>query len=183
MASSSEELSSRHIDFIKAQAMFFVATAASDGRVNLSPKGMDTLRILDETRLVWLNLSGSGNETAAHLAENDRITLMFCALTGQALILRVYGHAKAVHPRDSEWEALTPLFPAMAGARQIIDVRIDRVQPSCGTGVPRYELVADRGPDELLPFFEKMGEDGVKRYWAKKNSASIDGKPTHIVPE
>ena len=183
MASSSEELSDRHIDFIKAQAMFFVATAASDGRVNLSPKGMDTLRVLDEARLVWLNLSGSGNETAAHLAEHDRITLMFCAFTGNALILRVYGRAKVIHPRDAAWEELIGLFPIMPGARQIVDVSIDRVQQSCGTGVPRYELVADRGPDELLPFFEKMGEDGVRRYWAKKNSASIDGKPTHILED
>ncbi|MGI9449392.1 MAG: pyridoxamine 5'-phosphate oxidase family protein, partial [Geminicoccaceae bacterium] len=94
MGKSSSQLSERYIDFIKAQSLFFFATAAADGRVNVSPKGMDTLRILDNDRIAWLNLSGSGNETAAHLAEHDRITLMFCAFEGRALIVRVYGNAK-----------------------------------------------------------------------------------------
>ncbi len=180
MSQSQTELTDRSIDFIKRQKLFFVATAAADGRVNLSPKGMDTLRILGPNRLLWLNLSGSGNETAAHLAECDRITLMFCAFEGHALILRVYGGGKAYHPRDSEWQALIPSFPAMAGARQIIDVQVNAVQQSCGTGVPRYQLLEERGPSELLPFYEKMGEEGVKRYWKKKNQMSLDGKPTHI---
>ncbi|MGI9433824.1 MAG: pyridoxamine 5'-phosphate oxidase family protein [Geminicoccaceae bacterium] len=181
MAGASEILTERNIAFIEAQRLFFVATAAADGRVNVSPKGMDTLRILGENRIAWLNLSGSGNETAAHLAEHDRITLMFSALEGRALIVRVYGHAKAIHPRDSQWNELISLFPTLPGARQIIDVTVELVQQSCGTGVPRFELVDDRGPTELLPFYDKMGEDGVKAYWAKKNQTSIDGKPTHIV--
>lgn len=175
------KLDDRHVDFIKAQSLFFVATAAADGRVNLSPKGMDTLRILDGDRILWLNLSGSGNETAAHLAEHDRITLMFCAFEGRALIFRVYGHAKVIHPRDPEWAELIGLFPKMPGSRQIIDVRIEHAQQSCGTGVPRFDLVEERGPAELLPFYDKMGDDGVERYWAKKNQTNIDGKPTHIL--
>ncbi len=181
MNKPSSILTDRYIDFIKAQSLFFVATAAHDGRVNLSPKGMDTLRILDGDRIVWLNLSGSGNETAAHLAEHDRITLMFCAFEGRALIVRVYGHARVIHPRDTEWNDLIDLFPKLAGSRQIIDISVDFAQQSCGTGVPRYELVEERGPSELLPFYDKMGEDGVERYWEKKNQTSIDGKPTHIL--
>ena len=117
MSMPSNQLTERYIDFIKAQSLFFVATAAADGRVNVSPKGMDTLRILGDDRIVWLNLSGSGNETAAHLAEHDRITLMFCALGGRALIVRVYGTAKVIHPRDLQWNELIDLFPAMAGSR------------------------------------------------------------------
>ncbi len=183
MSKSSSELTERYVDFIKAQRLFFVATAASDGRVNLSPKGMDTLRLLTKNRLAWLNLSGSGNETAAHLAEHDRITLMFCAFEGNALILRVYGHAKVIHPYDPAWQELIGLFPTLPGSRQIIDIAVEFVQQSCGTGVPRYDLVEERGPGELLPFYDKMGEDGVKRYWAKKNQTSIDGKPTYILDE
>jgi len=173
-------LKERYVEFIREQQLFFVATAARDGRVNISPKGMDTLRVLDGDRIVWLNLSGSGNETAAHLAEQDRITLMFCAFQGRALILRVYGKGRVVHPRDPDWDGLLGLFPRLAGSRQIFDIKVESAAPSCGTGVPRYELVEERGPGELLPFYEKMGEDGVRAYWTKKNQVSIDGKPTHI---
>lgn len=183
MSKSATELNDRYIEFIKQQKLFFVATAAADGRVNLSPKGMNTLRILSNDRLVWLNLSGSGNETAAHLSELDRITMMFCAFEGHALIVRVYGVAKVCHPRDAEWHDLIDLFPTMPGSRQIIDVKVEYVQQSCGTGVPRYELAEERGPGELLPFYDKMGEDGVKRYWERKNQTSIDGKPTYILSE
>lgn len=174
-------LTERYIDFIRAQHLFFVGTAAADGRVNISPKGMDTLRVLDGDRIIWLNLSGSGNETAAHLAEHDRITMMFCAFEGRALILRVYGHGRTIHPRDPGWSDLIELFPKLAGSRQIFDICVESAQQSCGTGVPRYELIEERGPGELLPFYDKMGEDGVKRYWEKKNMVSIDGKPTHIL--
>ena len=173
-------LSERDLDFIKAQHLFFVGTAATDGRVNISPKGMDTLRLLDGDRIVWLNLSGSGNETAAHLAEHDRITMMFAAFQGHAKILRVYGRGRVIHPRDAEWTDLIELFPKFAGSRQVIDVQVESAQQSCGSGVPKFELVEDRGPGELVPFYEKMGEDGVRRYWEKKNVVSIDGKPTHI---
>lgn len=176
-------LTDRYIDFIKAQSLFFVATAAADGRVNVSPKGMDTLRVLDSGRIVWLNLSGSGNETAAHLAEHDRITLMFCAFEGRALILRVYGRGRVLHPRDPDWDRLIDFFPTLAGSRQIIDVSVESAAQSCGTGVPKFEMAEDRGPAELLPFYEKMGEDGVKRFWEKKNLVSVDGKPTHIFDE
>ncbi len=167
--------------FIEEQQMFFVGTAAPAGRVNISPKGLDSLKILSDTRIVWLNLTGSGNETASHLSELSRMTLMFCAFQGRALILRVYGQAKAIHPKDTAWADLIGLFPEMAGSRQIFDLQIDLVMTSCGTGVPLMDFVDQRGPAELLPFFQDMGPDGVEDFWRKKNSVSIDGKPSGIL--
>jgi hypothetical protein len=167
-------------EFILSQNMFFVATAASDGRVNLSPKGMDLLRVVDDNHIVWLNLTGSGNETAAHLADLNRMTLMFCAFEGDALILRVYGQARVIHPRDSDWQTACDTFPDVAGRRQIFDMTIDLVQSSCGTGVPIMNFVKSRAEEEMLPFYDKMGEEGVEKYWRRKNTVSIDDKPTHI---
>ena len=171
------------IKFIEAQRLFFVATAATEGSVNLSPKGMDSLRVLSPQRIVWLSVSGSGNETAAHVVENARMTLMFCAFEGKAKIVRAYGSARVIYPRNEKWAELIGLFPTMAGSRQIFDLSIDRVLYSCGTGVPVYAHQHDRGPSELLPFYEKMGEEGVRAYWQRKNRISIDGKPTDIFDE
>lgn len=182
MANLPTKLTDRFIRFIESQHMFFVATAAPDGRVNLSPKGLDTLRVLSPTRIVWLSLSGSGNETAAHLMEANRITMMFCAFEGKALILRVYGRAATYHPRDSEWAELSGLFPKLAGSRQIYDVSVEAIQTSCGTGIPFYEYQGPRGETELEPFYDEMGADGLKAYWGRKNQLSIDGKPTGIFP-
>lgn len=166
--------------FIAEQKLFFVATAASDGRVNVSPKGMDCLRVLSDNRIVWLNLTGSGNETAAHLRDVNRMTLMFCAFEGDAMILRVYGSAETLHPRDMGWRDAMSLFPPMASSRQIFDMHIDMVQTSCGTGVPLMAFEKQRGPEELLPYYADMGEDGVRDYWRRKNSESIDGAATGI---
>ncbi len=166
--------------FIERQNMFFVATAARDGRVNISPKGMDTLCIVDDNRIVWLNLTGSGNETATHVLDTPRMTLMFCAFDGNAMILRVYGTAEVIHPRDSRWKHLVSQFKGFAGSRQIFDVAIDLIQTSCGTGVPEMQFIRSRGEVELVPFYESMGADGVDDYWRKKNLASIDGTPTGI---
>lgn len=166
--------------FIERQQLFFVATAGAAGRVNLSPKGMDTLRILDDFRIVWLNLSGSGNETAAHVAENGRMTLMFCAFDGDPMILRVYGNAKVIHPRDEDWPAAVGRFDELAGSRQVFDLAIDLVQTSCGTGVPVMEFRHSRGEQELVPYYDQMGPDGVKDYWQKKNTKTVDGSPTGI---
>lgn len=168
-----------HRSFIEAQKMFFVATAAPDGRVNMSPKGHDTLRVIDENRVVWLNLTGSGNETAAHLRESPRITLMFCAFEGPPNILRLYGQARALHPRDDAWAQWAGLFPDYTGARQIIDVRVELVQSSCGFAVPLYEYVGDR--DTLSRWAEKKGRQGVEDYWTDRNRLSLDGKPTNIL--
>jgi hypothetical protein len=175
---SIDHLSAAQVSFIAAQPVFFVATAAADGRVNVSPKGLDSLRVLDSRTIAWLNLSGSGNETAAHVRENPRMTLMFCAFDGEARIVRVYGSARVLHPRDSAWDAHAARFPVMAGSRQIFVLSIELVQTSCGSGVPIMQVVAQRGLDELLPFYEAMGPDGVAAYWRRKNVTSIDGKDT-----
>lgn len=177
---TNNKLNSTLIDFISNQHLFFVATAAEDGRVNLSPKGCDCLKIIDENTLIWLNLSGSGNETAAHLRQSNRMTLMFCAFTGPAMILRLYGQAKTFHPRDEQWPLLLKQFPQMAGSRQVFELTIDLIQTSCGTGVPELEFISQRADEQLLPFYNDMGPDGVSNYWERKNSVSIDGKPTGI---
>lgn len=165
--------------FIERQKIFFVATAAPDGRVNVSPKGMDTLRVLNQNRVAWLNLTGSGNETAAHLLENSRMTLMFCAFEGEPLILRLYGQARAVHPRDADWEQLLGLFPRIPGARQIFDMQVDLAQTSCGAGVPYFDFIGDR--DALTNWAENKGPTGLEDYWREKNRTSLDGKPTGIL--
>ncbi|MGL6210929.1 MAG: pyridoxamine 5'-phosphate oxidase family protein [Paracoccaceae bacterium] len=170
-------------DFITRQHMFFVATADRDGRVNLSPKGMDTLRIDSDTRVVWLNLSGSGNETAAHVAATGRMTLMFCAFEGEAMTLRLYGQAKVFHPRNPEWDDLAHGFPEIAGSRQIFDLTIDLVQTSCGTGVPVMEYRHPRADTEMVPFYQDMGPEGVRDYWRRRNQVTLDGKPTGILED
>lgn len=167
-------------DFISQQPMFFVATAAADGRVNVSPKGMETLRVVEPGRIVWLNLSGSGNETAAHVRQNGRMTLMWCSYSEMPLIVRVYGTARAIHPRDSEWTELAGLFAELGGSRQIFDLAVDQVATSCGTGVPVMSLEQVRGYEELEPYYAKMSPEELRDYWTRKNVESIDGYPTGI---
>lgn len=164
--------------FIEDQKMFFVGTAAAEGRVNVSPKGMDTLRVLTSNRVLWLNLTGSGNETAAHLLESNRITLMFCAFEGKPTILRLYGTASVIQPRDATWSELIGLFPTLPGARQLVDVTVDLVQTSCGFGVPLMEYSGDR--EVLNDWAAKQGEEKLKQYRAQKNKISLDGKPTGL---
>ena len=127
MAQQRRDISEALITFIEAQQVFFVGTAPQEGRINVSPKGTDSLKVVSPTRVLWLNLTGSGNETAAHIAENGRMTIMFCSFTEKALILRLYGQARAVHPRDAEWQALSSLFAPVIGARQVIDMEVDLV--------------------------------------------------------
>jgi Pyridoxamine 5'-phosphate oxidase len=174
------KLNTNLIAFIRAQPMFFVATAAPDGHVNVSPKGLDSLRVLSESKIIWLNLTGSGNETAAHVRESPRMTLMFCAFDGEARIVRVYGKARVIHPADNGWQQAAAQFPAMAGSRQIFELDIALVQTSCGTGVPLMTVVKQRGPEELLPFYADMGAEDVQVYWKRRNSLSLNGKPTGI---
>lgn len=164
--------------FIENQKIFFVATATADSRINLSPKGMDSLRVLDANRVVWLNVTGSGNETAAHVQENPRMTLMFTAFENNPMILRLYGTASAIHNDDAEWQQLFPLFTPLPGARQIFDLTVELVQTSCGMAVPLYDFVGERG--QLNTWATKKGEEGVKVYWKETNHTSLDGKPTHF---
>ncbi|MBI1891869.1 MAG: pyridoxamine 5'-phosphate oxidase family protein [Burkholderiales bacterium] len=173
------ELSEKLSAFIVEQKIFFVGTAAETGRVNISPKGMDSLRVLGKNRIVWLNVTGSGNETAAHVLNNPRMTLMFCAFSGAPLILRLYGNARAVHHKDTEWEELFRLFDPLPGARQIFDLSVDLVQTSCGMAVPNFDYVDDR--DLLKKWALKKGDEGLKQYWEEKNQQSLDGFPTDIL--
>ena len=178
MAQRYDELSDTHIQFITKQKIFFVGTATAESRVNVSPKGMDSLRVLGPRRVVWLNVTGSGNETSAHVQQNPRMTLMFCAFDGPPMILRLYGTAAVVHQGDEPWRELVSLFPPLPGARQIFDVTLDLVQTSCGMAVPLMPYSGDR---ELLnEWAKKKGEAGLRDYWNEKNQLSLDGLPTNI---
>ena len=163
--------------FIATQPLFFVATAplAGEGHVNLSPKGLDCLALLGPDRVAYLDLTGSGNETAAHLVENGRITLMFCSFQGRPQILRLYGRGEVAPPGSSRWEELIGRFPSYPGARHIVE--IERVQTSCGFAVPL--MAYERQRDTLLRWAENKGEEGLIEYRATKNERSIDGLPTH----
>jgi len=173
------EISDELRRFIEQQKLFFVATATGDSRINLSPKGMDSLRILGKNSLVWLNLTGSGNETSAHVQQDSRMTMMFCAFDGDPMILRLYGYARVFHPYDPEWEELISNFNPLPGARQVFDFSVDLVQTSCGMGVPLMDYVADR--DQLNHWAERKGEEGLRQYWTDKNQRSLDGVPTHVL--
>jgi hypothetical protein len=178
MATQFPALTERHEKFIAKQQMFFVATAARDGRVNLSPKGLDAFRVLGPHRVVWLNGTGSGNETAAHLLDSPRMTVMFCSFAREPQILRLYGEARAVHPRDAEWDELAGLFPPIRGARNIFVLDVDLVQTSCGYGVPLYQPAGQR--TLMDGWAEKKGDDGIAAYWQEKNLLSLDGRPTGL---
>ncbi len=139
---------------------------------------MDSLRVLDNNRIVWLNVTGSGNETAAHVQESPRMTIMFAAFDGKPMILRLYGNARVIYKNNAEWNELFSLFNSMPGARQIFDLKIDLVQTSCGMAVPFFGYRGER--EQLNDWASKKGDTGIKEYWLEKNQLSIDGKPTHI---
>jgi hypothetical protein len=163
--------------FIGRQQMFFTASAPADGgRVNLSPKGVDTFRILSDTEVAYLDLTGSGNETAAHVRENGRLTIMFCSFEGKPTILRLYGRGESIQPGDAGWEELVARFTRLPGERQIIRMTIESLQTSCGFGVPLYDFRGHR--TDLPAWCEKKGDEGLRDYRAKKNGVSIDGLPT-----
>ncbi|RUM94252.1 MAG: pyridoxamine 5'-phosphate oxidase family protein [Thiothrix sp.] len=176
MAKQYKEISPKLQGFITEQKIFFVATAPKDGHINLSPKGMDTLRVMNKSRVLWLNLTGSGNETAAHLLESNRMTLMFCAFEGKPLILRLYGKATIINTTNAQWQDSLCLFPESTGARQIIDMQVDLVQTSCGMGVPYLKFQEER--PLLKDWAEKKGTEGLKQYRLEKNQVSINGQPT-----
>lgn len=166
------------MNFIARQHMFFVASAPANGRINLSPKGLDALRVVNEREVAYLDLTGSGNETAAHLKENGRLTLMFCSVEGPPLILRLYGKGRVVWPGDADWACYHGLFKAQPGERQIVVLQIESLQTSCGAGVPLYSYHGER--DALLEWARKKGTDGMREYRREKNQISIDGLPTGL---
>ena len=173
-----KKLTPRLIAFIEKQPIFFVATAMEDGRINLSPKGLDSLRVLSDTQVIWLNLTGSGNETATHLQHQNRMTIMFCAFEGNPMILRLYGSARVYHKQDIAWEQYQTHFQDLPGSRQIIAMDIDLVQTSCGFGVPLMKYEGER--NLLEPWATEKGKEGLFAYWEEKNVTSLDGHPTGI---
>jgi len=181
MAKFYTELNEPLRQFIAAQRMFFNASAPNQGRINVSPKGLDTFRILSDRRVAYLDLTGSECETAAHLAENGRLTLMFCSYDEKPLILRLYGRGSVIRPRDSEWADLRGQFPPLPGERQIVVLDIESIMSTCGFAVPRYDF---QGQRDLLPEFTcKMGDERMDEYRRQHNQESIDGLPTHLFDE
>jgi hypothetical protein len=173
------KITSRLQKFIEAQKIFFVATAPNSGRINLSPKGMDSFKVMHENRVLWLNVTGSGNETAAHLSENERITIMFCSFEKVPNILRLYGKGKEIKPKDEEWNTIISLFPEIPGTRQIFDITIESAQTSCGMSIPLFEYKEER--NDLNNWASEQGSEGIQEYWENKNQTSIDGSPTHLL--
>ena len=179
MAKFYTKITSRIQRFIERQKIFFVATAPKNGRINLSPKGMDSFRVLSENRVAWLNVTGSGNETAAHLLENSKITIMMCSFEGAPNILRLYGKGKEIKEGDATWDELIQLFPETPGTRQIFDIEIESAQTSCGMSIPFFDYKGER--NELNDWATSKGKEGIQHYWEEKNQVSIDGLPTHIL--
>ena len=180
MAKLHDSITAHLQSFIAEQSIFFVATAplCDRGHINLSPKGLTGFRVLSPQRVAYLDLTGSGNETSAHLQENGRITFMFCAFQEPPQILRLYGIGRVVLPTDAEWAELIAEFEAIPGARQIVVAEIDRVQTSCGMGVPLYDYQGQR--QSLVNWAKKKGPEGLQAYHQQKNLQSIDGLPTPL---
>lgn len=171
-----------HRGFIAKQPVFFVATAAEGARINLSPKGMDSFRVLDEATVAYLDLGGSGNETQAHLAADGRITIMFCAFDNPALILRIYGHGRAVLPQDAGFAELYARFDPLPGTRQVFVIDVESIQTSCGWGVPRMTLDAER--QTLVKYHAQYDPVAYLEKVATRTS-SIDGlpvRPQTVIP-
>lgn len=167
--------------FIEKQKVFFVGTAAATGKINVSPKGTDTFRVINDKRVVWLNLTGSGNETAAHVLQNNRMTIMFCAFEDKPLIVRLFGKANIYHMRDEEFNQYIHLFEPNTGSRQIFEIDLEMVQTACGFGVPLLGYKEDRSI--LNDWSNKQGTENIKAYWKEKNTHSLDGFETNILDD
>lgn len=183
MAQSFPAIEDRHREFVEKQHIFFVATAAPSGRVNLSPKGMESFKVLGANEVAYLDVTGSGSETAAHLraCEDGRLTIMFCAFEGPPQILRLYGRGESLPLGSPGYAALAHHFEALPGARQIIRLDVDLVQTSCGMAVPTFDYTGER--DQLKNWARRQGQDGLRKYWRLKNMKSLDGMPTGFDPD
>jgi hypothetical protein len=177
MGKALDHIEEKLAEFLLAQRVFFVATAplAASGHVNLSPKGLDSFRILAPREVAYLDLVGSGVETIAHAKENGRITLLFCALEGPPKIARLYGRATILEPAHPEFARYAAHFPPHLATRAIVRIAVERASTSCGFGVPRYRYVGER--DELDQWATRKGASGIERYKAEKNAQSLDGLP------
>jgi predicted pyridoxine 5'-phosphate oxidase superfamily flavin-nucleotide-binding protein len=177
MADFFPALNDSHRAFIAKQPVFFVATAAAEARINLSPRGYDTFRVIDDTTVAFLDLGGSGNETQAHLTADGRITVMFCAFDSPALILRIYGRGVAVLPQDDGFAALAERFPKLPGVRQVFVIRVESVQTSCGWGVPKMTLEAER---QTLAKYHRQIDPDERMAKIASRDRSIDGLPQRV---
>ena len=177
MGRTHEAIDERLAEFLGRQHVFFVATAplSADGHVNVSPKGLDSFRILDGRTVAFLDLVGSGVETVAHLKENGRITLMFCAFEGPPQVVRLHGRGEVIEPGHAEFEALRSLFPDHPGVRSVVRVRCERVSGSCGFGVPLSRFEGHRS--QLTDWAGRQGPEKLAEYQRRKNAVSIDGLP------
>lgn len=181
MADFYDHITDKLAAFMAQQPMFFIATATADSRINLSPKGMDTFRVLDANTVCYLDLTGSGNETAAHIRHDGRVTIMFNSFARNALILRLYGRGRVARPGTPDFDAHIGRFDDTVGIRQIIFVDVETLQTSCGYAVPEMELVRPR--PALTKWAENKGADGIRAYWGEMNVTSIDGLDTGILEE
>jgi len=179
MAEKFDSINKEHRAFIEAQKMFVVGSAGAEGFINVSPKGMDSFRIIDENTVVWVNYTGSGNETSAHVQENGRMTVMFNSFDKAPLILKLYGIATVIHEKDAKWDEMTALFEHSVGIRQFFEMKVELVLTSCGYAVPEYKFIKER--DTLKKWTDKKGREGIKEYWAKNNTHTLDGVQTHIL--
>ena len=177
------QIEEQHRTFIESQKIFFVASAAPKGRINLSPKGMATFRVLGAKDAAYLDCTGSGSETRAHLlaSPDKRLTVMFCAFVGAPSVLRLYGRGRSLMRGTPEYRAMIHHFEEMPGARQIVHLEVEMVQVSCGMGVPLFEYKEDR--QSLVRYWINQGADNLRKYWDLKNVRSIDGLPTDFVPD
>jgi len=182
MAKQFSRLEPHHHRFIADQHMFFTASAAPTGRVNVSPRSTDMFRVLGDNRVLYLDRTGSGNETAAHLRADGRMTIMFCAVAGPPLILRLYGQGRVIHRQSADYAQLLAAHyggAAPLGARQMIELDVELVQTSCGYGVPLFDYQAER--PQMDAWARAKGEDGLLDYWREKNQTSLDGFPTGLM--
>ena len=179
MAIKFESINKAHRDFIEKQKMFVIGSAGADGFINVSPKGMDTLRILDDKTVIWLNYTGSGNETSAHVQENGRMTIMFNSYDNAPMIMKLYGQAEVFHSADNDWDELIAHFPKTEGARQIFKLHVELLLTSCGYAVPKYDFVEER--KTLEKWVEKKGKEGIKEYWQENNLETLNGVKTNVM--
>ena len=179
MAVKFDSINKEHKAFIEKQKMFVIGSAGADGFINVSPKGMDTFKIVDENTVVWLNYTGSGNETSAHVQENGRMTVMFNSFDKAPLILKLYGKATVIHKSDDRWDEMTAHFEPQVGARQFFEMKVELVLTSCGYAVPEYAFIKER--DMLKKWSENKGDEGIRAYWEENNVITLDGKKTNIL--
>ena len=181
MADFFDKLEDKHTKFINKQLLFTVATAPKNGRINVSPKGMDSFRVIDEFSVAYLDVVGSGNETAAHLLEDDRITIMFMSFSRNPQILRIYGKGMSLQKNSKGFKKLIGLFPETIGVRQVFTVKVETVSTSCGYTVPIMDDAKER--DTLTRWHTSKGDDGLIEYQKENNLTTIDGLKTGLVIE